>query len=96
MNLQELTRFESGVVVFKENCKGFVTNWSAIEGIPRLFATGFIGLGDGDDLEQVYSVDHQYLNLALDLGKEESGEEVEIEAIFENDEVAVFTFIGWN
>ena len=51
MNLHQLTGAESGVVLYTPDnamLEGFVCNWSAIDGLPRIFATGLIGLGDGD------------------------------------------------
>lgn len=44
-NLQELTGQESGIVIYNEK-DGILCNWSSINGFPRVFATGLIGLGE--------------------------------------------------
>lgn len=43
--LKELTGKESGIVVYGEK-EAIVCNWSGIEGFPRIFATGLVGLGE--------------------------------------------------
>ena len=102
MNLQELTGYESGVVVFKESNKGIAINWSSIEGIPRIFVTGVIGLGDGDDLQTVEEndVDQDLIDTALELAKEDHvnnnvKEDPEIDGMWENNECIIVTFDGW-
>lgn len=45
MNLQDLTGRESGAVLFG-NDDILICNWSQISGVPRVFATGIIGLGE--------------------------------------------------
>jgi L-cysteine desulfidase len=105
MRLQELTGYESGVVIFKESEEGFITNWSGVDGIPRLFATGLIGFGDGDDLEKVNN--SEFKDFALELAEQDMKEvledggalcndELSIDEIWENESVVVFTFKGWN
>lgn len=42
--LQEITGYESGAVIYKENQEGFITNWSSIDGLPRFFADAQIEL----------------------------------------------------
>ncbi len=44
-DLQELTGHESGAVQYSDG-NIWVGNWVGISGIPRLFATGMIGLGE--------------------------------------------------
>lgn len=43
-NLQELTHQESGAVQYGNDI--WIGNWSSIEGLPREFYTGTIGLGE--------------------------------------------------
>ena len=105
MNLQELTGYESGAVIFKESNEGFITNWSSVEGIPRLFVTGIIGLDDGEDLEKVDN--SEYIQFALELAQEECDmilseggtlcvDDNHIDGIWENETVVVVTFQDWN
>ena len=99
MNLQDLTGYESGVLVWRDTKEGIATNWSAINGIPRQFATGLIGLGDGDDLEPVVDlcdIDRDIIAAAFDLAEAEGDEAPAPDKVFANTEVTVFTFIGWN
>ncbi len=44
-NLQELTGQESGIVIY-DGKEGILCNWSSINGYPRIFATGLVGMGD--------------------------------------------------
>jgi hypothetical protein len=44
-DLQELTRHESGAVQFADG-EILICNWTQVNGIPRIFATGLIGLGE--------------------------------------------------
>ena len=100
MNLQELTGYESGTVIFKNTKEGFITNWSSFNGIPRLFVTGFIGLNDGNDLKAVAKIDAWAYDLALELAQLEDCDrvlnELKIDKMYENDEVIIVTFEGWN
>lgn len=45
-SLQDLTGHESGAVLYPESDEIWIGNWSSIEGLPREFATGTIGLGE--------------------------------------------------
>ena len=45
-NLQDLTGNESGAVYYPESGEIWIGNWSSIEGLPREFVTGTIGLGE--------------------------------------------------
>lgn len=67
-NLQDLTRKESGLVIY-ENNEGILCNWSSINGFPRLFATALIGLED--ELPDEYEV-----SMIDDLGVELDGIEL--------------------
>lgn len=107
MNLQELTGYESGAVIFKDSKEGFITNWSSFNGIPRLFVTGFIGLNDGNDLKEVAEIDAWAYDLALELAQEDCdrvleeggilcNNELKVDKMYENDEVIIVTFEGWN
>ena len=100
MNLQDLTGYESGVVVWRDTKEGIATNWSAINGIPRVFfTTGLVGLGDGDDLAPVVdllTLDIDLIAAAYDLAEAEGDEAPAPDKVFANTEVTVFTFIGWN
>jgi hypothetical protein len=53
MDLQELTGQESGIVVFFGEGKpqAVVCNWAGVAGLPRLFGSGVVGLGE--ELERV-------------------------------------------
>lgn len=44
-NLLELTGQESGIVIY-DGKEAIVCNWSGINGYPRLFVTGILGLGE--------------------------------------------------
>ncbi|GAB4504357.1 MAG: hypothetical protein Fur0043_13510 [Anaerolineales bacterium] len=44
-DLQDLTGHESGALLF-ENGDIIICNWSQVQGIPRLFVTGLVGLGE--------------------------------------------------
>lgn len=50
--LEELTNRESGIVLY-ETSEAILCNWSGIDGLPRMFATGIVGLGDLPDVETV-------------------------------------------
>jgi len=44
--LMELTGHESGAIVYEDGETMAILNWSQENGIPRQFATGWIGLGE--------------------------------------------------
>lgn len=54
MTLQDATGRESGAVQYSDGSI-WIGNWCSIEGIPRLFATGTIGLGE--DLSDTHRCD---------------------------------------
>ena len=43
-DLQELTGQESGIVMYGK--EGILCNWANINGLPRLFASGMVGMGE--------------------------------------------------
>lgn len=45
MNLQEITGHEAGAVVYSDGSI-WIGNWTGIQGVPRAFATGMLGLGE--------------------------------------------------
>jgi len=92
MRLMELTGVESGVVLYGN--EGIVSNWSAISGLPRLFATGVIGLGDGDDLEPTTLSDGE-TEQALECAREEGDPAPVIDKAWRNAQAVVVTFEGW-
>lgn len=98
--LQELNGYESGVIIYK-NGDGYVTNWSNVDGYPRLFVTGVIGLGETMEFTLIEEASNDVQEMALSLAKQdhrENGidEEPKIDKIFESDECYVFTFKDWN
>lgn len=99
MKLQELTGYESGLVIYNtpaesEN-ESIITNWSSIDGIPRFFAGDVIGIGDGDDLEETTLTAGERLE-ALTLVKKEGYPDPVIAKAYRNDDVLVVVFEGWN
>ena len=97
MNLQELTGYESGVVFFKESEEGFITNWVGVNGIPRLFVTGVIGLDDGEDIAEITQekADQNLLDCVMEIAHTDD-DTAKIDEIYENDEVLIVTFKGWS
>ena len=47
-NLFEVTRQESGIVLYPASGspEAVICNWSGVEGLPRVFVTGILGLGE--------------------------------------------------
>ena len=43
-NLYNLTGYESGIVIYPDGA--YALNWVGLNGLPRSFATGLIGLGE--------------------------------------------------
>ena len=106
-NLMEITKYESGVVIYKESEEGFITNWSCISGIPKFLEWIQIGMGEEIELEEIEEIDSWACDLALELGQEECNkvleeggilcnDELKIDKMYENDEVIIVTFEGWN
>jgi predicted transcriptional regulator len=44
-DLQDLTGQESGIVIYAGK-EGILCNWSNVDGLPRMFATGLVGLAE--------------------------------------------------
>lgn len=102
MTLQDITGYESGVLIYKESGEAVMLNWAHIDGIPRQFANGLIGMGEAlDDFDEVSQdvVDGDYLTAALEIAKldaDENGVDMPvIDKIYENPEVIAITFEGW-
>jgi hypothetical protein len=74
--LEELTGQESGIVIYENG--GILCNWSSINGLPRIFATGLIGLD-----EEIPEVEGEHVD---DLSYLFDGVTIEIHANFEDDE----------
>ena len=100
--LQDVTAKESGAVIYGNDV--LVLNWSSVDGLPRLFATGALGLGE--DLEalaehiEVIDMDADEVALAVEAGREESernGDEptVAISGAWRIKDALVVTFEGW-
>ena len=51
-NLQELTGCESGIVIYGGE-SAIIATWTEIDGLPRVFETGLLGLGE--DIPEVES-----------------------------------------
>lgn len=92
MRLQELTGYESGVVLYGNET--IVSNWSGINSLPRLFATSVIGLGDGDDLTATTLTDNE-TEQALQAAREEGDPAPVIDRAWRNEQAVVVTFEGW-
>lgn len=102
MTLQDITGYESGVLIYKESGEAVMLSWAHVSGIPRQFAGGFIGMGEAlDDFDEVPQdvVSNDYLTAALEFAQEDAEENgVDIPAIdkiYENPEVIAITFEGW-
>lgn len=93
MNLHELTGFESGVVVFKESGEAHIANWSGFEGIPRMFANALFGLDNGNDIQETKN--DEFDDIAVEIASANSPKNYTINGRYENDEVIIFTFKGW-
>ncbi len=99
--LQDLTGYESGLVLYHESHEAICCNWSSINGLPRIFATGVIGLGEdipATESEQITDVREMLEGFRLvhddsngDVFGETAGTAYTI-----TDDVTVITFEGWN
>lgn len=74
-NLQELTGQESGIVIYENGA--VLCNWSSIDGLPRIFVTGLIGLGE--EIPEIKGEHYDDLSFLLD--------EVEITALSDDAEI---------
>ena len=100
--LQDVTGQESGAVIYGNEV--LVLNWSSVSGLPHLFATGAIGLGE--DLESLAErvdeagMDASEIALALEAGRDEcarNGDEptVAISGAWRVKDALVVTFEDW-
>lgn len=76
--LQELTGQESGIVIYGR--EGILCNWSGIKGLPRIFATGLIGLG-----EEIPAVEGEHTD---DLSGVLEGVEINVYANYTDEELS--------
>lgn len=60
--LQNLTGQESGIVIYHAQNEGILCNWSAINGLPRIFGGVLVGLG-----EDIPQVDGEHTDQLADL-----------------------------
>ncbi|GJQ37494.1 MAG: hypothetical protein DYG87_03750 [Anaerolineae bacterium CFX3] len=95
-DLQELTGHESGAVQYGDGSI-WIGNWTGINGIPRLFATGTIGLGG--TLTAVPCNVPEDVELAMNDHEREQGTEVSTEGFaaweVNGGEVIVVTQSEW-
>ena len=77
-NLQELTGQESGIIIYNEK-DGILCNWSSINGFPRIFAFGLVGLG-----EEIPEVEGEHYD---DLSGLLEGVQLNISAHYTDDEL---------
>ena len=97
--LQELTGRESGIIVYGPN-QGILLNWAALDGIPRLFATGLVG--SPEEIPDVKGCKinnlHQIIaNIDLDILADYTDDEFPETAVTYQvaDDVLVITPDGW-
>lgn len=76
-NLQELTGQESGIVIYGN--EGILCNWSSINGLPRILATGLVGMG-----EEIPKVEGEHLD---DLSGVLDGVEITVCANYDDEEL---------
>jgi len=104
-NLEELTKQESGIVVYSNN-EGILCNWASIEGFPRMFIAGLIGMGeeleddyevsDIDDLEaEIYAVNIIYSDMDEDQIAEEFSKKVSAKVYTFEDGTKVYAPSEW-
>lgn len=102
--LQDLTGCESGLVLYHESHEAICCNWTSIHGLPRVFVTGVIGLGEEiPDVKggPLVAGAIQEILEAFTLVHDESNGEVLTEtatatAYEIGEDVTVVTFEGWN
>lgn len=98
--LQKLTGHESGLVLYHESQEAICCNWSSVNGLRRIFATGVVGLGEelphveGKPITDVRELLEGFTLVHDDsdgiIYTEHSGTVYEI-----TDDVTVVTFEGW-
>lgn len=94
-DLQELTGHESGAVLFA-NGEILICNWTQVNGIPRVFATGLIGLGE--TLTAVPCEVPEEVKRAMNDHEREQGTEASTEGFSAwrvNDEITVVIQNDW-
>ncbi|NOH04677.1 MAG: hypothetical protein HND47_23255 [Chloroflexi bacterium] len=95
-DLQELTGHESGALLFA-NGDILICNWTQVQGIPRMFATGLIGLGETLTAEPC-EVPDEVKRAMNEHEREQGADAVSTEGFTAwrvNDEVTVVTQCGW-
>ena len=97
-NLQELTGQESGIVIYGN--EGILCNWSSIDGLPRIFATGLVGMSEeipeakGEHTDDLSSVlDGVDINVCADYRDEELPKSGTVYQI--SDDIIVVAPDGW-
>ncbi|MDP1547393.1 MAG: hypothetical protein Q8L87_15390 [Anaerolineales bacterium] len=94
-DLQELTGQESGAVQYADG-EILICNWTQVQGIPRMFATGLIGMGE--TLTAVPCGVPSEVKQAMNEHEREQGTEASTEGFTAwrvNDEVTVVTQNDW-
>ena len=98
--LQELTGVESGLVLYHQGHEAICCNWTSIEGLPRMFGSRVIGLGEeiphveGEPVTDVRELLEGF-TLAHDDSNGDVFGESEGTAYAITDDVTVVTFEGW-
>lgn len=64
-NLQELTRQESGIVIY-DGQEGVLCNWSNTEGYPRIDPFGYSVMGLGEEIPEVEGKHYDELAVFLE------------------------------
>lgn len=94
-DLQELTGQESGAVQYGDGSI-WVGNWTQVNGIPRMFATGLIGLGE--TLTAIPCEVPEEVKQAMNDHEREQGTEASQDGFTAwrvNDEITVVIQNGW-
>lgn len=99
--LQDLTGCESGLVLYHQGHEAICCNWTSIEGLPRMFGSRVIGLGEeipdveGAPVDDVRECLEGY-TLVHDDSNGEVLEQTAGTAYAITDDVTVITFEGWS
>jgi hypothetical protein len=94
-DLQELTGQESGAVQYADG-EILICNWTQVNGVPRMFATGLIGLGE--TLTAISCNVPDKVIQAMNEHEREQGNEASTEgftAWLVNDEITIVTQNEW-
>lgn len=99
--LQDLTGQESGIVIYHDDNEGILCNWSAIRGLPRIFAGVLVGLGedipqvDGEHTDQLADLlDQVTIHICADYDSTELPTSGTVYRI--TDQVTIVAPDGWN